>query len=119
MKVRSNKLFDRIETSRNLPSLPHILLRLIEVCSREEITIKDISQIINKDSSLCAKVMKLINSAYYMLPNRVTNIDQALILLGTDAIKNIAISASVYQAFSKAKEHSPFNLKRLWSHSLM
>lgn len=119
MKVRSNQLFDRIETSRNLPSLPHILLRLIEVCSREESTIKDMSQIINKDSSLCAKVMKLINSAYYMLPNRVTNIDQALILLGIDAIKNIAISASVYQAFSKAKDHSPFNLKRFWTHSLM
>jgi len=119
MKVRSNQLFDRIETSRNLPSLPHILLRLIEVCSREESTIKDMSQIINKDSSLCAKVMKLINSAYYMLPNRVTNIDQALILLGTDAIKNIAISASVYQAFSKAKDHSLFNLKRFWTHSLM
>ena len=119
MKVRSNQLFDRIETSRNLPSLPHILLRLIEVCSREESTIKDMSQIINKDSSLCAKVMKLINSAYYMLPNRATNIDQALILLGTDAIKNIAISASVYQAFSKAKDHSLFNLKRFWTHSLM
>ncbi len=119
MKMRPNQLFDRIETSRNLPSLPHILLRLIEVCSREESTIKDMSQIINKDSSLCAKVMKLINSAYYMLPNRVTNIDQALILLGTDAIKNIAISASVYQAFSKAKDHSLFNLKRFWTHSLM
>jgi signal transduction histidine kinase/HD-like signal output (HDOD) protein len=111
--------YGTIETSRNLPSLPHILLRLIEVCSREESTIKDMSQIINKDSSLCAKVMKLINSAYYMLPNRATNIDQALILLGTDAIKNIAISASVYQAFSKAKDHSLFNLKRFWTHSLM
>jgi signal transduction histidine kinase/HD-like signal output (HDOD) protein len=119
MKVNSHQFFDRIETSRNLPSLPHILLKLIEVCNREDSTVKDMSQIINKDSSLSAKVMKMINSAYYMLPNRVTNIDRALLLLGIDAIKNIAISTSVYQAFSRAKDHSLFNLKVFWSHSLM
>jgi len=119
MKSPSRKFFGRIETSRNLPTLPHILLKLIEVCNREPGTIKEISQVINKDASLSARFMRLVNSVYYGVPNRVTSIDRALALLGTNAIKNIAISASVYQAFSKAKDSSIFRLKRFWWHSLM
>ncbi len=119
MKTHSRKFFGRIETSRNLPTLPHILLKLIQVCNREPHTIKEISQVINKDVSLSARFMRLVNSVYYGVPNRVTSIDRALALLGTNAVKNIAISASVYQAFSKAKGSSVFRLKQFWWHSLM
>ncbi|MBW1740551.1 MAG: HDOD domain-containing protein, partial [Deltaproteobacteria bacterium] len=119
MKSHSGKFFNSVETLRNLPTLPHILLKLIEACRKEPDTIKDISQIINKDASLSARFMRLVNSVYYGLPNRVTSIDQALILLGTNAIRNIAISASVYQAFDQAKGNSAFRLKLFWWHSLM
>jgi len=119
MKTHSRKFFGRIETSRNLPTLPHILLKLIQVCNREPHTIKEISQVINKDVSLSARFMRLVNSVYYGVPNRVTSIDRALALLGTNAVKNIAISASVYQAFSKAQDSSVFRLKQFWWHSLM
>ncbi len=119
MSTPSGKLFHRIETSRNLPTLPHILVKLIEVCDTESDTIKEISEVINKDISLSARLMRLVNSAYYGLPNRVNSIDQVVILLGTNAVKNIAISASVYQAFNKAKDSSVFRLKQFWWHSLM
>ncbi len=119
MKERSVQFFDRIKTSKNLPSLPQILLKLIELCNSEESTFKDISQIINKDTSLSAKVIKMVNSTYYGLPKRVTSIDQSLVILGQNTIKNIAISASVIQAFSKAKDDSVFSLKVFWRHSLM
>ena len=119
MKARCREFFNRIETSTHLPSLPHILVKLIEVCNREPDTIKEISQIINKDASLSARLLRLVNSAYYGLPNRVTGIDQALLLLGTNAVKNIAISASVFQAFDRAKDGSVFRLKLFWWHSLM
>ncbi len=119
MSTPSSKLFNRIETSRNLPTLPHILVKLIEVCDTEPDTIQEISEVINKDTSLSARLMRLVNSAYYGLPNRVNSIDQVVILLGTNAVKNIAISASVYQAFNKAKDSSVFRLKQFWWHSLM
>lgn len=119
MKSHSGTLFDRIETSRNLPTIPHILLKLIEVCNSPDSTIDEISHIINKDSSLCTKVMRMVNSAYYGLPTRLTGIGQALVLLGTDAIKNIAVSASVFQVFGAAKGDSAFNLKVFWRHCLL
>ncbi|MCK4728149.1 MAG: HDOD domain-containing protein, partial [Desulfobacterales bacterium] len=119
MKKRYRKFFNRIETSTNLPSLPHILVKLIEVCNREPDTIKEISQIIDKDVSLSARLLRLVNSVYYCLPNRVTGIDHALLLLGTNAVKNIAVSASVFQAFDQARDSSVFRLKLFWWHSLM
>lgn len=119
MKETSYQFFDRLDTSKNLPTLPHILLRLIEVCNNEESTAKEISQVINNDPSLCAKVMGMVNLAYSRPSRKAKNIEEALSLLGIDAIKNIAVSASVYQAFSITKYHSLFNLKRFWGHSLM
>jgi len=119
MKEYSSPIFDKIETSKQLPSLPHILLNLIEACNKEESNIKVISQIINKDSSLSAKVMSLINSAYYYLPKKVTNMGQALVLLGTESIINIAISASVNHVFGRVNAESGFDLKEFWWHSLM
>jgi HD-like signal output (HDOD) protein len=119
MKTRCRELFNRIETSRNLPSLPHILMKLIEVCNREPDTIKEISQIIDKDVSLSARLLRMVNSVYYGLPNKVAGIDHALLLLGTNAVKNIAVSASVFQAFDQARDSSVFRLKLFWWHSLM
>jgi len=119
MKSRTGPLFERIKTSKNLPTLPHILLKLIDACNSQHGTVRDISQIINKDSSLSAKVMKMVNSAYYGLPSRVTSIEQALLLLGTDAVKNIAISAAVFQVFGKAKSDATFKLKLFWYHCLL
>ncbi len=111
-------IFDKINTSKNLPSLPHILLRLVEVCNRDDSSINDISRIIDKDTSLCAKVLRMINSTYYGLSKRITSIEQALTLLGIDTIRNIAISASVNQAFGKIEGSGVFNMKVFWRHSL-
>jgi signal transduction histidine kinase/HD-like signal output (HDOD) protein len=119
MKTLSSEFLSKIEISGNLPTLPHILVKLIEVCNREPDIIKEISQIITSDASLSARLLRMINSAYYGLPNRVTSIDRTLILMGTNTVKNIAVSASVYQAFNKAKDSSVFRLKRFWWQSIM
>jgi HD-like signal output (HDOD) protein/nitrogen-specific signal transduction histidine kinase len=116
---RRTQIFSRMGSVKNLPSLPHVLVRLMEVCGREESTIRDIARVMDKDSSLSARVMKLINSSFYNLRSRVTNLEQALALLGVDAVKNMAISAAVYQAFARTAGDAIFKMKRFWWHSLM
>jgi HD-like signal output (HDOD) protein/signal transduction histidine kinase len=116
--MNSNPLLARIETSRSLPTLPHILLSLIETCNRREKGIKDLSKIINQDPSLSERVLRLVNSAHYGLKQKISSIEQALLLLGMDAVKNIAISSSVYQVFGRSQRRNGFNLKLFWWHSL-
>jgi HD-like signal output (HDOD) protein/signal transduction histidine kinase len=114
----NNPLLAKIETSKSLPTLPHILLQLIEICNREDKGIRDLIKIINQDPSISERLLRLVNSAYYSLKQKITSIDQALLLLGTEAVKNIAISSSVYQVFHRPSRKSAFNLKLFWWHSL-
>ncbi|MFH1992806.1 MAG: HDOD domain-containing protein [Pseudomonadota bacterium] len=119
MEEHSAQFFDSIKTPENLPSLPQILFRVIELCNNEETRIKDISEIINVDPSLSAKVMNMVNPCYYGSPERTTSMEQALMLLGKNAIKSIAIGASDIQASSKTTDRSIFRLKVFWRHSLL
>ncbi|MEI6126032.1 MAG: HDOD domain-containing protein, partial [Pseudomonadota bacterium] len=111
--------FKKMEFSTNLPTLPHILLKLIELCNREDANMKDLAGIIENDPSLSSKILRMVNSAYYGFSQKVHNFNQALSLLGIDTIRGIAISASVYQVFDGIKGNSLFKLKQFWWHSLM
>ena len=111
-------VIDRINSLQDLPSLPHILVKLMEACSDESGSLGDIATILSHDPSLCSKVLRLVNSAYYGLGSRVDGIDQAVAYLGTSAVKNIAVCSAVYQAFNSRKGDKAFNLKVFWWHSL-
>ncbi len=111
-------LIKKIATFKDLPTLPHILLKLIGACNQENGSLKDIAGIVEKDPSLSSKILKIVNSALYSLPHRVEEIEQAVNLIGTNAVKNIAISASVYEAFNRKNETGIFNLKLFWWHSM-
>ena len=111
-------LFQQISTLKNLPTLPQILLKLIDTCNQEGGSLKEVAKVVEKDPSLSIKILKLVNSSYYGLARRVENMSQAVSLAGTDAIKNIAICASVYEAFRKIKGNAVFNLKLFWWHCL-
>ena len=114
----SQALLARLETLRSLPTLPHILLQLIETCNRPEMGLKDLTRLINQDPALSERVLRLVNSAYYSLQQKVSTIDQALLLLGLEAVRNIAISSSVYQVFQGSPAKHGLNLKRFWWHSV-
>jgi HD-like signal output (HDOD) protein/two-component sensor histidine kinase len=111
-------LSERIETLRSLPTLPHILLRLIELCNRPEKGLQEITRLINQDPALAERVLRLVNSAFYSLKQKITTIGEALLLLGLEAVKNIAISSSVYQVFQGPPARHGLDLKSFWWHSL-
>lgn len=111
-------IFDQISTQKNLPSLPHILLKLLEACNQDQSNLDEVSEIVHKDPSLSAKILRLVNSAYFGLPRQVEDLRQAVVLVGINGVKNVAICAGVYEAFSKARTNGAFDLKRFWWHSL-
>lgn len=119
MKNRTQDLYARIETAKNLPVLPHILLKLLDTCTDNHSTIKDIARIINQDSSLYTRILRLVNSPYYRTGQKVADIEQALLAIGMASVKNIAITSSVYPAFTVVKSDATFDLKRYWWHSLL
>lgn len=119
MGSQVQEYISRVETSKNLPTLPHILVKLISTCQDEHSGAQDIARIIRNDISMAAKILKLANSSYFRTTEKISQIDQALIRLGRDAVKNLAISSAIHQVFSKSGlAAGGFDLKRFWRHCL-
>ncbi|MFK5915012.1 MAG: HDOD domain-containing protein [Woeseiaceae bacterium] len=117
MQHTINKLLEEAELTK-LPSLPHVLIKLLNACEQDTACFDTLADIITKDATLSAKVLSVANSPVYGKTHELTSLKQILLFLGLDTIKSIAITATVQQFFSRySKEKSRF-LKGFWEHTL-
>ncbi len=112
-----DKLFARLQRSKNLPSLPQVLLKLIEACEQDDIHLSEIAGIIGKDPFISSRVLSLVNSAYFGLNSTFSSLNQAVVYLGANTIKSIAVTASVQQVFSKFEKNNQFPMSHFWWNS--
>ena len=107
------------ENIKNIPSLPEIITKSIEIMQDENTSAETLARLISNDIGLTARVLKLVNSAYYGFPKQISTIKQAITILGFTTIKGLIISASVFKMFSYNSNNSSFNYKRFWKHSII
>lgn len=108
------QLLARLQDSKNLPSLPQVLLQVIALDEQEDFDIKKLVKIIAQDPAISAKTLRLVNSAYFNLQGKFTSLERAVLYLGADAVKNIAITASVHHVFNGMKRNGSFSMDRFW-----
>ena len=115
--MTKKNIFETIKQSKNLPQLPQVMLKLIKACNSDETEINELIDIISIDPGLASKLMQIIGSAYINLPKEVNNIKSAVVYLGMDTIRNIAISTSAMHFFKFTKSVPEFNINQFWYHS--
>jgi len=102
-----------------MPPLPTSVGKVLEICSKPNAQPNDLNKVISLDPVLLARVMKLINSAYYGLNQEVTSLVRAIIMLGLNTIKNLALSTAVLGSLNTAHtKNAVLNLDGFWLHSL-
>ncbi len=101
-----------------LPTLPGVAIRILQAMRREIPNIREISEIIASDAPLSAKVLQVVNSSFYGLSNQITSVHQAMMYLGLNAVKNIALSFSLINNSSK-KTNGCFDHVQFWKGSLI
>lgn len=113
-------VYSKIKDSGHVPILPEILLRLLEACDNEATSLTTVASLIDKDPSLSYKVLQLVNSAYFGLRTTYSGVDQAVVYLGANSIKNMAVTAAVHQVFGSDQFNNLkyFNIHLFWYHSL-
>ncbi len=117
MPSSPDSILAALKTNR-LPSLPHVLVDMLDACHGKSASFQDMSQIIGRDAAIAARVVALANSSYYNRGRRVDSLERALFMLGTDTIKTIVITASIQQFFSGfSSTHTSF-LRKFWRQSL-
>jgi len=103
---------------RNMPSLPTSVTKVLEICNNPQTSPADLNHVISLDPVLVGRVLKLINSAYYSLGQQVTNLVRAIIMLGINTVKNLALSSSVVGNLASSKTAAGLNMEGFWRHSL-
>lgn len=100
-----------IKETKSLPTLPGIITKMSALVENDKTSIQEIARLVSSDQILAAKVLKLVNSPFYGFPGRVSTVSNALILLGVNVVKGLALSASIFEMMEK-------NVVGLWEHSL-
>lgn len=109
-------LADTVCQLGNLPSLPRLYQAITAEMNREDISLKRVSGIIGSDVAMTAKVLQLVNSAFFGLGRRVASIDQAVSYLGIDVIRSLVIGQAAFSSFESADLGF---YQKLWKHSTM
>ncbi len=97
-------ILENFQKMEHLPTLPGVALKILEAVRSEETSLNEIADILSKDPPLTAKILGLINSAFYSLPTQVTSISHAVKLLGINTVKKVALSFSLVRSFSQWKQ---------------
>lgn len=118
MNERNAKL-DKIRVFVDkMPSLSTTVSKVLEICSRTDTSPNDLNKVISLDPVLTGQVLKLINSAYYSLMNKVTSLTRAIIMLGLNTVKNLALSTAIIRCVGQAKKSKALPIKDFWAHSI-
>ncbi|MDX2116282.1 MAG: HDOD domain-containing protein [Planctomycetota bacterium] len=101
-----------------IATLPEITLKIVELVESPSSTAQDLHNVISNDPALCSRILKVVNSSFYGMPGQIGSINRAIVLLGLNAVKNIAISASLAKLFKGGQLCPSFSAKDLWKHSV-
>jgi HD-like signal output (HDOD) protein len=101
-----------------LPAMPQILIKLIELLQADDAGMPELAALIAKDAGMTSKILAVANSSAYQRHNRTVGLEQALVSLGTDMIKTLVISESVFQTFNNFPHSGSTDLRAFWKGSL-
>ncbi|MCS7310425.1 MAG: HDOD domain-containing protein [Armatimonadota bacterium] len=117
--VGRHRLEEAIQESIDrLPPLPAVVSRVMELTNDPNCTAQDLQKVIGMDEVLSSKVLRLVNSARYGFPKRISTLSHAVILLGFETIRNLAIGAATVRLLLRDGAASPVNRQQFWEHSL-
>ncbi|MBU0943147.1 MAG: GGDEF domain-containing protein [Proteobacteria bacterium] len=108
---------DFFDEKCRLPSPPAIALKILEAVQQEDNSFDDLARIIAADPALSVRILKIANSSLYGLVKPVNSLAQATAMIGTDALKNIALSFVIVQDFQDAPQGS-FDLNLFWRRAI-
>jgi len=110
-------VLQRVLSSDQLPSLPAVASRLLQLTAGETAELSEVAEVISGDIALSGKLLKVANSAFYSFPQQVGTISQAVSLLGTNAVQSLVLSFS-FMSMNRVAAGSRFDFDRFIARSL-
>ncbi|MDB5047299.1 MAG: putative signal transduction protein [Fibrobacteres bacterium] len=119
MNPDSNELKALVHKITDLPTLPAMMATITRLMQDPRTSAEELGRAIASDPALVSKVLKLVNSAFYGFPGRISTITQAIVILGFSTIRNVVLTTSVLKAFSRNGSQNGIDVAKFWEHSLL
>ncbi len=113
----NQELLDQMLRSPRLPSLPTIALEVIDLVQQRDVNIRQIADTISHDPALAGKILKTVNSSFYGQTQTISTITHALVILGLNAVRTLALGFSLVHNLKEAN-HGDFDHLAYWKRSL-
>src|SRR4051812_749757 len=110
-------LRQKLDSCKTLPSLPAVAVHVLRLCQRENFDIADVARAIGSDPALAARVVALVNSPLFGLKREITTVSHALVLLGANAVRTIALSFAVVGDL-RDHERAGFDHRSFWRRAI-
>lgn len=105
-----------VRSISHIATLPEVTVKIIEMVEDPSSSARDLHHLVSSDPALTARMLKVVNSAFYGLPRQIASINRAVSLLGLNAVKNIAVAASLAKLFRGGAIGPHFDAHELWTH---
>ncbi len=116
---RKTMYLDRLKEVQDLVAYSPILLRIREVANNPKASAADLANVILHDHALSTRVLKLANSTYYYhYHKKISTLTHAVVVLGFNTIKNLALSVSFYEYFRQKGAGARIDMNMFWVHSI-
>lgn len=103
----------------SVPSLPQVLVRILDAIYEQQADLPKLSAIILQDTGMSARILSVANSSLYYRGRHHTSLERAVVHLGSDVVKTLVMTAAMKQLFSRFGERDPRFLKQVWRNALV
>lgn len=112
------KVREAVNAITDLPTLSDVAIKVNQLMSDPSSSAADLARLISGDGAMSAKILRVVNSALYGMPAPVTSVNQAIVILGFRALRQLVLGISVYGAMPSGEGHKYFDPEMFWKHSL-
>jgi putative nucleotidyltransferase with HDIG domain len=116
--INDKAILRRLAGITELPTLPEVMQEVLTAVASDDSSAKDLAAILSTDQALCAKVLKIANSAFFAQRRRICDMDEAIVVLGFDSIVQIMLATAVFKVFSSMPIKTTLDVYGFWRHSI-
>jgi HD-like signal output (HDOD) protein len=102
-----------------LPTLPQVVAKINALVEDPDVGVREIGAAVAEDAPIAAKVLKIANSAYFGLREKVISTEHATAVLGIRMLRTVAMQASVLRQYDHVTGGSDFDCRHLWKHAIL
>jgi putative nucleotidyltransferase with HDIG domain len=116
--IATEELSRIVATTRDLPAMPHVASKVLELSSDPGTSARQLQQVIADDQAMTARILKIANSAMYSCSRKVKTLTEAIVMLGFNSIRSLVVTSAARNLYNTKSSQSGLKERLLWEHSI-